>query len=86
MKKPAKRGDTTDSSGAVTLGFRPSHKPKFCCPHCHNWTYHTDAGRWFKHRMPPMNAGYNMPDRAGPVCKLSGSAAQSAPNEGRKSL
>jgi hypothetical protein len=76
-----KRGSPTDHKGSVTLGFRPSHKEKFCCPHCRNWAYLTNEGRWFTHRMPPKNYGYNMPNRAGPVCKMSGRAARQSKQE-----
>lgn len=76
-RNPIKRGSVTNDEGRVTLGFRPSHQPRFSCPACGNQTYHTKAGNWFRHRMPPMNLGYQMPNVAGPVCKMSGMSADS---------
>lgn len=42
---------------------------------CGSTTYITKAGYWYKHRMPPKNYGFNMPNRAGPICTLSGRPA-----------
>ncbi len=47
-------------------------KPTLTCPGCGSTTRLTNAGFLHRHRMPPMNFGYNMPSRAGPVCAWSG--------------
>lgn len=48
------------------------------CPKCGQPTHITKAGKWYRHRMPPKNYGYNMPLRAGPICKASGSPFRAA--------
>jgi hypothetical protein len=64
------------SNRALLRSFNPNRRRPRACSTCGTMTYVTLAGRWYQHFMPPMQTGYKIPLRHGPICKASGESAK----------
>lgn len=60
--------ESMPSNRALLRSFNPNRKRPRTCPTCGTTTYVTKKGLWQRHFMPPMQTGYDIPLRHGPVC------------------
>lgn len=66
----------------ISRGFNPNRRKPRTCPKCYATTYVTKDSRWYRHRKPSMNFGYDMPNVKGPICSASGCLVAQTAKEG----